>query len=384
MTNYGILDHETLITDRVRIDAYAQALRERVKPGAVVLDIGSGTGIMALLACKFGARKVYAIEPNVIIHLARKIADDNGCADRIEFIQNMSTKITLPERADVIVSDLRGVLPWFELHIPSITDARKRFLSTGGTLIPLRDLVWAAVVEAPELSNVYKLPDGLKMGAFQWIANNVWRKVRVTPQQLLTEPLCWATIDYSTIMNPDICAELSWTTEREGTGNGFVVWFDAVLTEGTGFSNTPGAPELFYAHAFFPWPKPVALTAGDSVLIELNANLIGDEYIWRWNTNVLNQSRHERIIASFKQSNFQQFPFTEGFSSPERWHKRNYSHMPALNEDGRIDRFILTLMDGQISLRDIADRVLARFPICFASWEEALAYVGNLSAKYSE
>ena len=104
--------------------------------------------MFALLACRFGARRVYAIEPEDAIEVAREIAVANGYADRIEFIQAMSTEATLPERADVIISDLGDMLPWFRHHIPSIVDARNRFLAPGGVFIPRRDVAWAAVVEA--------------------------------------------------------------------------------------------------------------------------------------------------------------------------------------------------------------------------------------------
>ncbi len=76
----------------------------------------------ALLACKFGAKKVYAIEPNDAIDLARALTEANGFAGRIEFIQGISTTITLPERADVIVSDLRGSVPLFGQHTSTNPD----------------------------------------------------------------------------------------------------------------------------------------------------------------------------------------------------------------------------------------------------------------------
>src|SRR5689334_15245373 len=125
-----------MIADGVRTAAYAEALRRAVKPGAVVLDIGTGTGIFALLACRSGARRVYAVEPDPAIQVARATAEANGCADRITFLQDLSTRLTLPESADVIVADLRGVLPLFGHHLPSLADARRRHLAPGGTLIP--------------------------------------------------------------------------------------------------------------------------------------------------------------------------------------------------------------------------------------------------------
>jgi|SRR5438105_12126415 len=82
-----------MVGDGVRSDAYARALRECIRPNSIVLDIGTGVGIWALLACQFGARRVYAIEPNDVIQVAREIAAANGYADRIEFIQDISTRI---------------------------------------------------------------------------------------------------------------------------------------------------------------------------------------------------------------------------------------------------------------------------------------------------
>jgi protein arginine N-methyltransferase 1 len=114
---YSISAYGRMIADRVRMNAYVQALRQAVKPNSVVLDIGTGTGIFALLACQFGARHVYAIEADDAIEVARQIAAANGYTDRIEFIQDVSTKLSLPEKADVIISDLRGVLPLFQGHI---------------------------------------------------------------------------------------------------------------------------------------------------------------------------------------------------------------------------------------------------------------------------
>src|SRR5690606_34435231 len=116
---YSVGDYGRMIADKVRIKAYIKALRQAIKPGAVVVDIGTGTGFFALLACQFGARHVYAIEPSHAIHVARELAEINGFSERITFIQNISSRVTLPARGDIIISDLRGVLPLHAHHLPS-------------------------------------------------------------------------------------------------------------------------------------------------------------------------------------------------------------------------------------------------------------------------
>jgi protein arginine N-methyltransferase 1 len=378
---YSIAGYGSMIADRLRLDAYAQALRQAVRPGSVVVDIGTGTGIFALLACQFGARKVYAIEPSDAIQVAREIAVANGYGQRIEFMQNLSTEITLPERADVIISDLRGVFPLFKHHIPAIADARQRLLAPGGVMIPQRDTLWAAVVEAPELYSRLVAPwdensYGLDMQPARQIVTNTWCKGRVAPEQLLVEPKCWATLDYTMVDSPHVGAHVTWTVARAGTAHGFLLWFDATLTDGVHFSNTPGEPELIYGSTFVPLSRPVPLAACDTVSVVLQAKLVGDDYIWRWNTRVHDCSGP--VKAHFEQSTFYGVP-----RSPARLRKRAGNHVPVLNDVGKVDRLILELMSDNLALTDIARRISVQFPTRFVKWQDALARVAELSEKYS-
>ncbi len=306
---YSLSGHGKMVGDEVRMGSYARALQRVVKPGSVVLDVGTGTGIFAVLASRLGARKVYAVEPGNVIEVARAIAAANGCSGRIEFIQASSAEVTLPERADVIISDLRGVLPLFQRHITDIADARRRLLANGGQLIPRTDVLWAAVVESPDLygsiTRVWEGNDyGLDMEAARRIAVNSWCKTYAKPQQLLVEPQQWGTLDYRAVENPRIDAELEWAVTRGGIAHGFVLWFDTVLVEGVTFSNSPGSPELIYGNAFFPWTKPVALRRGDTVSLLLRAQPVGDDYVWVWETRVRGAGVGGDVRAAFKQSTF--------------------------------------------------------------------------------
>ena len=104
---YGLGAYGSMIADRVRVEAYAEALRKSVRKGSVVAEIGTGPGIFAVLACQLGATRVYAIEPSEIIQVAREVAAANGCADKIEFFEELSDRVMLPGRADVI--EVNGV-----------------------------------------------------------------------------------------------------------------------------------------------------------------------------------------------------------------------------------------------------------------------------------
>jgi protein arginine N-methyltransferase 1 len=300
---YSLHFYGQMLADAVRMDAYAEALRRAVKPDSIVLDLGCGPGLFALLACKLGARRVYAVEPDNAINIAREAAVANGFADRIEFFQNLSTEITLREPATIIISDLRGVLPWFQQHIPAIIDARDRLLAPGGVLIPRSDTLWAAVVEAedehgkivgPWADNKFHLD--LSAGVTR--ITNTWRKTRIRAEELLTEPVRWATLDYYTVSNPDISAELSWRATRTGTAHGVAVWFDADLSEGIGFSNRPGAVGLIYGIGFFPFPRPAPVKEGELIRLKLRADFVQDDYVWRWDTDFTDQK------IGFRQSTF--------------------------------------------------------------------------------
>ena len=298
---YSLHFYGRMIADEPRMEAYAEALRQTVKPDSVVMDLGCGPGVFALLACKLGARRVYAVEPNNVIALAREAAVANGFADRIQFFEKLSTEITLDEPATMIISDLRGVLPWFQQHILSIIDARKRLLARGGTLVPRRDVLWAAVVEAPDAYEELVTPwennrFDLDLSAGTRLITNTWRKTRVRPEQFLVEPVHWTTIDYHEVDSPDVQTEISWRAARKGTGHGVAVWFDSELIDGVGFTNHPGGPELIYGNAFFPFSQPVDVMEDDRITLRLAAKMVGDDYVWRWDTDFPK--------TSFKQSTF--------------------------------------------------------------------------------
>jgi type I protein arginine methyltransferase len=376
---YSLHGYGSMIVRGARTDAYIEALRQTVKPGRVVVDIGTGPGIWALLACQFGARKVYAIEPDDVIAIAREAAAANGFEDRIEFIQGLSTQVTLPELADVIVSDIRGVLPFYEVSLSSLADARQRLLAPGGVLIPLRDTLWVSVVHAPEAHDSYITPwnfHGLNTDPIRKRVTNTWKKEPIKAHNLVTEPQCWATVNYDRLESYNACGTVTWTIGEESQAHGLAVWFDSSLIEGVGFSNAPSFPEIIYGRAFFPWPESVLLKPGDEVSVTLRATLIGGfDYVWSWDTQIAEDGRPK---AAFRQSTFYAAAI-----APGQLHKRAADYRPMLTESGEMEKFVLGLMDGQRTVDMIAREVRARFPEYCKTHEDALTSVGDVSRRCS-
>ena len=380
---YSLASYGHMVADKGRTDAYAQALEREIKTGDVVAEIGTGTGIFALLACRFGARRVYAFEPSGIIELAREIAAANGLAGRIEFIPKMSTESVLPEPANVIVSDIHGVVPFFDRGIVSIIDARERFLAPGGRLIPSIDTLWIAAVKAPELYQQQlgpwnDQPYGFDMSAAHPRTINSMDQCYLAADQLFLEPQCLATLDYRALKQPNLEATASWTASQASQGHGLVLWFDSVLTEGVTLTNRPGAPRLIYRQQFLPWPEPLDVRPGDTVKVTVSARLVGNDYVWRWDTQWASPGSSNGAKPPFRQSTF----FSEDFSL-NQLRTSSAKFQPRLNQDGLVQRRVLSLMEGSMSLESIAQELVKDFPGRFKNQTDAFNLVASISRKFA-
>ena len=379
---YTLPNYGRMIRDGARTGAYARALEHRVTPSAVVLDIGAGAGILSLLACRAGARKVYAVEPDDVIQVAREVAAANGYADRIEFIQSASTGIELPERVDGIVSDLRGTLPVFRTSLVSLIDARTRFLKPGGWMIPSRETLWAAPVSShaayDAVVGAWGPEYGFDLSPARDRVTSEWHGQILPPSDLIETPRCWATLDYGVLDTPHVAGEASWVISRAVEAHGLGLWFDAELAPGAGFTTAPSSGgRTVYGHGFWPWPAPVSLSEGDGLSMTLRGEFSGGDYVWRCETRVLDgESGAERIV--YRQSSWRAVPF-----STERLRRRAATFVPDLTTDGRIDRRVLELMEQRMPLDAIAQKVAELFPGAFPDIDAALARVGRLSERYS-
>jgi type I protein arginine methyltransferase len=102
----------------------------------VVLDVGTGSGILAFFAAQAGAKKVYAVEASNSANTAKLLAEHNGYSNVVEVIQGKIEEITLPEKVDVIISEPIGFLLVHERMLESYVHARDKFLKPGGLMMP--------------------------------------------------------------------------------------------------------------------------------------------------------------------------------------------------------------------------------------------------------
>jgi len=370
-----------MIGDCARFKAYEKAIARCVRPGDVFAEIGCGPAVFGLLACRAGAARVYAIETEDIIDVARQIADANGFGDRIQFFQNDSRKVELPERVHVIVSDIRGVLPLFNGALASLQDAKKRFLAPNGVMIPQRDVLKAAIVEAEEFYLNLVSPwktcvTEVELSIPLQLVLNTPHSASVKGEQLMSEPEEFGTLDYMGSPGPNMSAKLAFRANRNGTAHGICVWFETELYEEIKFSSHPESAVIMYGQLFLPWLEPLAIEEGQEILVTLHANLVGKDYIWRWETEVSGADSGKKV-------HFRQSTFESSLASSRTLRRHAVDHVPVLTADGKAERFLLRAMDGHASLEEIAKRASARFPEVYSSHEDAFQRVTELARKFS-
>ncbi|KAA3490155.1 protein arginine N-methyltransferase PRMT10-like [Gossypium australe] len=160
---YAFLYHQKeMLSDRVRMDAYYNAvfqnkhhfqgkfrylfveirLEKAVKieyfeadaSYIAVLDVGTGSGILAIWSAQAGARKVYAVEATKMSEHARTLVQANNLQDIVEVIEGSIEEVVLPEKVDVIISEWMGYFLLRESMFDSVICARDRWLKPSGVM----------------------------------------------------------------------------------------------------------------------------------------------------------------------------------------------------------------------------------------------------------
>lgn len=144
--------HEPMMRDEVRNRAYVRAIERVVKPGMTVLEIGAGSGLLAMIAARAGATVVTCEEKPAIAAAAREIVARNGYGDRVRVVAKRSTElqigVDLDAPADLLIHEIFGHMLVNEGVTGAVADARARLLKPGAPAVPPRAEVRVALAES--------------------------------------------------------------------------------------------------------------------------------------------------------------------------------------------------------------------------------------------
>jgi SAM-dependent methyltransferase len=268
--------HRTLIADRVRLAAFHDALAGVVEKGrSVVADIGTGTGILAMVAARLGAKKVYAYEKSEIGAVAERLAKANRLRN-VEVIAARSTEIIDPPRADIVVSETLGNYALEEFLVETMNDARARHLKPGGILIPGALDQFVCPVIAPrvfdELTIWNEIGHGLDFSFARVMSLNNAYVRKFDRRELWDEGRTaarWDRLDFSVRNRMSRKGVATWRAARKTKVYGLALWWTAHLTPHVPLSTSPLGAATHWEQLYFPVLEPMSLEAGE----QLTANL---------------------------------------------------------------------------------------------------------------
>jgi len=358
--------HASLLADANRVDRLREAVHAVVRPGDVVVDLGTGTGLLAYFACQAGAARVFAIEEGPVVDLAREIARVNDFDDRIEFFEDRSYRVELPERADVLVSETLWNFGVGEGMVGFLADARRRFLKPGARSIPVSVELHVAAVQNhrvyQHLADRPRNRHGIDFSPIRRHQVNNVQMPHLHSDDFLAPPaqLLSTTLDESAASDFD--AQVGVTVTRGGVMHGICGWFRCWLTDEIALDNEPPAVTSSWAHAFFPAQKPIAVAPGDEIAMRIESSAEGS--IWRWR---IAARRDGALRASYDQTS------TEGFPSGRP--VRGEGARPKTSVKGEVVAWVLDAMDGTRDVAEIESGVRERFGGRFTDAQDAVQLV---------
>jgi len=235
--HFGI--HEDMLKDAVRTGSYSRAItrNKHLFANKIVLDVGSGTGILSLFAARSGAKHVYGVECSEVVRTAQKIVDANGLADKVTFIQGKVEEITLPvDKVDILISEWMGYFLLYESMLDTVLFARDKWLAPGGLIFPDQASLYIAAIEDADYkdekigfwSNVYGFD-------FSCVKKCVMEEpiVDVVDEGAIVTDACRIlSLDLRTCTKEslDFVAHYKLTLQRKDFLHAFIAWFDVQFT----------------------------------------------------------------------------------------------------------------------------------------------------------
>lgn len=286
-------EQERMLADRPRMAFYAEAIRRHIHPGDRVIDLGTGTGILAALASRRGAH-VHALDHSSILETARALAAANGI-ERVEFVSGHSSAFTLPEPVDVILHEQMGNCLFDEAMLPNISDLRDRLLKPGGRILPARFEFFCEPVQVAERRHIPFIWN-LQVEGYDYSSleherpqDPEYYRLRTDDPtfigHFLTEPAPALAFDLHTVNESALPHELVYrrTVTQAGRLDALAVYFTTLLDDDLSLTTAPQDP----GHAPH-WgyrllrAEPADYAVGDIVETKLTVARWHDLDSWRW------------------------------------------------------------------------------------------------------
>lgn len=268
--------HRSMLADRARNEAYESAIRATVRPGDLVLDIGAGSGLLAMMAARAGAARVVACEADPLLAAtAREIVGRNGYGDVVEIVAELSTKIeptgSLAGGADLIVSEVFSHTLLDEGAIETLNHAMKRLARPGARIIPVSASIQVALVEfGGEILAPVGDVAGFDLSLFD---RHAPRAMSVPLKSRHLHPRSDAVplfdFDFTRGEAPVERRQKLALTSLGGRVDGVVQWIRLQLTDEIAFENAPGPDR--WSHwpcVLHPFDSPLDTAEGDQIPVE--------------------------------------------------------------------------------------------------------------------
>lgn len=294
--NYGI--HEIMLSDKVRVDNYYKAIMKYVKEGDIVVDVGTGTGILSFFASQRNPKRIYAIDHSNVIETAKSLAKYNNIKN-VEFVNVSSKNFQIPEKVDIILHEQIGYYLFDEHIVENLTDLRDRLLAKNGKIIPNRFEVF---IEPMCLKEEYRMPFIWEINSHNIKYDNLkeLNEDRISYESkeclpgyytrelypfevdyLLCEPVKIMELDLETVNEKDIPKRLHYrkTISKNGQMDLIGIYFKAIFDDEIFFDNSPLSTRTsFHMRAI----RTEARQYKEGDVLEFNWDIrdIADIYTW--------------------------------------------------------------------------------------------------------
>jgi protein arginine N-methyltransferase 1 len=366
-------EHYDFLSDRVRLEQFEAAIGQIIEPGHTVLDLGCGSGVLGLMALRAGAGKVYFVEEGPIIEVARQAIAESGCGARAEFFKVNSYELDLPEMVDTVICDHVGCFGFDYGILALLSDARQRFLKSGGIILPAELGIRLAPIESEDCrERVGKWRDGSippEFGLLGSTAVNTKYLADLEENELLSAPAMLATLR----LGDETADFLSWhaefTSSRDGTLDGLGGWFDCRLAGNIRLSNGPDvATRSHRPQVFLPIDEPVRLKAGDRMQVSVMARHFDDVIGW---TVELPESGQRFAHNTFNGLLLDHEAITS--ASTDR--------VARLNQRGRARQIVLSYCDGRRTVAEVQALVQKEHPDLFPSAHATSSFIARVLSR---